>query len=353
MLAIQHRSGCNVSETRSVERLYQGLIMVIRRYNNTRNGLKTLGLSVLIGLIALTSCRHGSQSSDGFLNLLTPDDVISRCGKPSEDQLGFGDPPSRVLIYNQGDDSSVVVTFFSSVNLTQYHASIEHRWVFQALSEAQGELTGTCGFDQNCHEFVQKFECLTTPVILGSNGHPSSPTLRLYDAHGNGLTASIDGVAQPTTPGATISSILWDFGDGSPFTYAWFPVNHASPQAGTFNVTALATDSDGLAQLARTTITVSGSTPASLLPTLKLFDPEVNGLSASFNGVTQPTVPGVTIASITWDFGDGVEGMKAWFPVNHNYSRPGTYRVAVVATDSSGNEQSANVTVTVKDWLQK
>ena len=94
-------------------------------------------------------------------------------------------------------------------------------------------------------------------------------------------------------------------------------------------------------------LTVNGPPQGLTPPSIRLFRPQVSGLSALINGVTLPTTPGATIVSITWTFGDGTPSVISWFPVKHRFEHSGTFVVTAVSADSNGRTASASTTVAV------
>lgn len=92
--------------------------------------------------------------------------------------------------------------------------------------------------------------------------------------------------------------------------------------------------------------TTSTSTIAANSPTVTLFPSAVTALTATINGITQPTTAGATITSLTWQWGDG-QTTTGFFPQTHTYAQSGTYNVVVTATDSNGLTGSASESVSV------
>jgi PKD repeat protein len=192
----------------------------------------------------------------------------------------------------------------------------------------------------------------------GGRGGATPPTIQLSQPQVTGLTASINGGTAPTTSGATVRSITWSFGDGTPSVNSWFPVQHTFLRSGSFLVKAVATDSNGLIASATTNVTVNGSGTGSgsggaggrgvaTPPTIQLSQPQFTGLTASINGGTASTTSGATVRSITWSFGDGTPSVNSWFPVQHTFPRSGSFLVKAVATDSNGLTASATTNVTI------
>jgi PKD repeat protein len=121
----------------------------------------------------------------------------------------------------------------------------------------------------------------------------------------------------------------WDFGDGN-VSSEQNPV-HAFADVGTHTATVTVTDPAGATGSATVIVTISKS------PTARLTTSDVVGFGslpltfdASFS-----TDPENSIASYTWDFGDGT-------PVGHTqiiskiYDEPGTYTVTLTVTDDVG-----------------
>ena len=60
---------------------------------------------------------------------------------------------------------------------------------------------------------------------------------------------------------------------------------------------------------------------------------------------SQPTVPGRTLVSYAWVFGDGATGSGP--TTSHTYSSASTYRVTLTVTDNLGEKNTPNATVPV------
>ena len=155
---------------------------------------------------------------------------------------------------------------------------------------------------------------------------------------GVGATVSFDG-STSNDPDGTIASYAWDFGDGTTATGA--TPSHAYTTAGTKTVTLTITDSDGQTNTITHTVTVDE------LPSVAFTSSPSNpgvGATVSFDGSTSNDPDG-TIASYSWDFGDGSTTTGA--TPSHAYTTAGTKTVTLTITDSDGQTNTTTNTVTV------
>jgi PKD domain len=301
---------------------------------------------LLMNLGAAIACRTTKQRALDIARRLTPEGVIAGCGTPIQDYFEGGDPPSRDLVYRRDKGGFVRVEFF--------HNKSARLWMLKGVAEnlPGGVSIWSQDEDRIGDNLLAVFPCLDSPATAASLPHPDTPpNLQLFPPRANGLTVTFTGLAQGTTPGANVDSTSWDFGDDSPVMTADFPVSHTFPHPGPFSVKVVATDAFGLTRSA-TIVATASSEPSRqpappTPPTVQLFPVTVNGLTATINGVTLPTTPGATIASISWNFGDGSAPVSSWFPARHTFPRPGAFVVTVVTSDSNGLTESVSVTVMV------
>lgn len=80
--------------------------------------------------------------------------------------------------------------------------------------------------------------------VAGTAAASSPPVLDLSTPAISGLTATVNGYTAPASPGATVTGITWNWGDGTT-SVSWFPASHTYAKKGVYNVTATATDSLG------------------------------------------------------------------------------------------------------------
>lgn len=131
-----------------------------------------------------------------------------------------------------------------------------------------------------------------------------------------------------------VSSVEWDFGDGSPITaynYYWTDTKHEYLAAGTYEVCVTVKYENGCVAKRCYKIDVTSGDCA------VKFDYYVNGDVHYFDGIEDGVSGGVISAE--WDFGDGspFTAYNTYWPnTKHIYDRPGTYRVCVTVKYRNG-----------------
>ena len=178
------------------------------------------------------------------------------------------------------------------------------------------------------------------PVARGQD-----PTVLLFY---DGLCVSINGVAFPTAPGASIVDISWNWGDGAS-TSGFFPQAHTYASIGTYAVVVTATDTNGATGSASVSVTPTNA-PNSVAPILSISPATVSGFSVSINGFTGANTCGPQAVTLSWSWGDGTT-TQSFFPASHTYSAPGSYNVCATTMDSRGlsTTQCETVIITAAD----
>lgn len=190
------------------------------------------------------------------------------------------------------------------------------------------------------------------PGVDGINWSSNRPVTLFQDADGHGPTfpptANIaaectdadclfDGSGS-TSPGSTIESYAWDFGDGSHGTGV--APQHAYDQSGTYTVKLTVTTSKGGTATASRTVTVEKRNQA---PTAALTV-ACEETACEFDASGSSDSDG-QVVSYAWDFGDGDVSNQA--QPTHTYAQDGTYHVTLTVTDDQGSTASAEKDVSV------
>jgi len=142
---------------------------------------------------------------------------------------------------------------------------------------------------------------------------------------------------QSSDPDGTIASSSWTFGDGQTSTAS--NPSHIYGAAGSYTVTLTVTDDRGGTNSVQHGVTVS---QANQSPTAA-FSSSCSGDACTFTNTSSD--PDGTIASSSWNFGDGQTSSAA--SPSHTYSASGTYTVQLTVTDDRGGTNAVSHTVTV------
>ncbi|MEI9942759.1 MAG: PKD domain-containing protein [Chitinophagaceae bacterium] len=124
-----------------------------------------------------------------------------------------------------------------------------------------------------------------------------------------------------------ITTYDWDFGDGSPHSFAQNPL-HSFPALGTYSVILTVTN---------------GSCSHSITNQINIVDQAPNFTASSIPicrgnilTLTPSNFDPALTTSLLWDFGNGIQTTTAATAVNYLYPASGTYTIRLIATDVNG-----------------
>src|SRR5215217_3930908 len=173
------------------------------------------------------------------------------------------------------------------------------------------------------------------------------------------LTAEIisnatEGIAPATfefqanlTGGTEPYTYLWDFGDGSEGSDEQ-SVAHTFEEAGIYNITLAATDTDNQNASDSIEINVEAPPPIAEPLTAEIISNATEGIAPATFEFQSNLTGGTGPYTINWDFGDGSEGSDEQ-SVSHTFEEAGIYNVVVTVTDENGQEASNNLEITVNE----
>ncbi len=155
------------------------------------------------------------------------------------------------------------------------------------------------------------------------------------------LEVSFTGTGTDTD--GTIASYAWDFGDTG--TSDLKDPKHTFTTAATFSVELVVTDNDGAT--GKATIDITVAEPANIPPTVAIAADKDTGY-APLTVTFTPTAADSdgTIASYSWDFGDGKTSTD--MSPSNEYTTDGTYTVSLVVMDDDGASAVATIDIVVK-----
>jgi PKD repeat protein len=142
----------------------------------------------------------------------------------------------------------------------------------------------------------------------------------------------------------SVVSYVWNFGDGTA-NASGTSVSHVFTAVGTYTVRLTVTDNLGATGSDTAIVTV---TSVSNQPPVANVSPSTVStqslLPVSFSGTGSTDADG-SIASYSWNFGDGTTGSGA--TVSKTYNRAGSYTAVLTVTDNLGSSGTKSVPVTV------
>ena len=159
-----------------------------------------------------------------------------------------------------------------------------------------------------------------------------------------GDVVNFSAAASVPAAGRRIVSYLWDFGDGDQKTTTTPTTTHDYVRIGTFTVTLTVTDDAARTSVVSNTLTISADTPTAAFTSAQAVP--LTAHTMLFDGTSSSAVPGRTITSYQWSFGDGTTGTGA--TPTHTYAASGTYSVSLTVTDSTGKTGRTSAQVTVQ-----
>lgn len=151
-----------------------------------------------------------------------------------------------------------------------------------------------------------------------------------------------------STPGGTITTYFWEFGDGSDTLInapATGNISHTYTVAGTYTVILTITTTLGCETEFPRTFTISAS-PLALFN----FDNTCAGTAVNFNDLSQVN-SGTAIVNWLWNFGDPGSGTNNTSNLQnplHTYNAPGSYTVLLQIGNATGCPDTLSKVVTVQ-----
>ena len=171
---------------------------------------------------------------------------------------------------------------------------------------------------------------ITGPTTSVSAGQPASFTV------GVGSTANVRDVAV-------------DFGDGRRISLGALSgsttVQNTYTNAGTYPVTAVATEASGFTELVATSVTILPAQPPGVIITPSTTTPTLNQivtLTATVSGATS------TIQQYQWDFGDGTTAVTTGPQTTKSWQSVGTKVIRVTVVQANGPTGQGQATVDVR-----
>ncbi|MFN8459162.1 MAG: PKD domain-containing protein [Anaerolineae bacterium] len=301
------------------------------------------------------SASHVYTQPGNYVARLT---VIDKDGASASDTAtvqvkGTNQTPVAVITAPSQGEVAQALTFDGSNSYDNDGSITGYTWNFGDGASANGQ--------QVSHSFEQPGLYQITLTVSDNGGLNGSstftvkitaksktPPVAVISGPDGGMIndqLSFAGTQSSDTDGQIIS-YAWNFGDGA--TADGSSVSHSYAQFGTYQITLIVTDNDGLT--AQATHTVQVDEPVQLqLPPVVAFTGPVNGTvgqSLSFDASASHDPDG-QIVSYAWNFGDGTTQSSDQSVINYNYTQPGLYTVTLTVTDNDGLSDSYQQPITI------
>jgi trimeric autotransporter adhesin len=184
-------------------------------------------------------------------------------------------------------------------------------------------------------------------VILPPNG---TPTPRFFFSPASPATDDdvfFDGSASTDSDG-TIVTYQWSFGDGRTETSSSPTTRHRYSLAGSYNVTLTVTDNRGLSATSATQqVQVGLSADPTAVFVTSPAAPKANQ-NVGFNASASKAIPGRTITTYIWEFGDASPVVTTSNPItNHSFAAAGGYNVTLKVLDDTGRFDVITSSITI------
>jgi PKD repeat protein len=151
--------------------------------------------------------------------------------------------------------------------------------------------------------------------------------------------------ASASMPGnRTITSYIWDFGDGSPIDNETVQTTtHVYKKAGNLTATLTILCSDGLASTTSKPLAIMKA-PVALFTIYPASPEAYDTITLNASGSYDPNG---YVVSYIWDFGDGNMTTATTPIITHYYTTHGNYSIVLVVSDNSGYADSTTKILTV------
>ena len=176
-------------------------------------------------------------------------------------------------------------------------------------------------------------------------GQGAQPTAAFVFSPTNPLPATpvfFNASASRPAPGRTLTNFAWDFGDGT--SGSGVQASHSYTLPGNYTVTLVVTDDVGRTATVSQSLTVLTDNPIAEF-TFAPASPLV-GENVAFNASASSAVPGRTIVSYSWNFGDSTTGSGV--APTKAYATAGTRNVTLTVTDNTGRSGTTTKPITVQ-----
>jgi RHS repeat-associated protein len=287
------------------------------------NGTYTVALTVTDqdgGTTTQTTAVTVDNLAPTIVNLVKPNQILR--GQAAQFSTTATDPGANDTLtysWNFGDNTPIAI----GQNISHTFGTTGNYTVVLTVTDKDGSETTQ----------VQVVQVETNPTDVVSIIKPSKIN--------EGAVARFQGKAVTPT---NILTYSWNFGDNAP-AVSGQNVTHTFADNGTYTVTLVVTDKQGIATSQTTTVQVDN-----VAPTIRniLKPNRINEGQAAQFSVTAADPGTQDTLTYSWNFGDNTSA-EAGQTVSHTFADNGIYDVVVTATDKDGGATTKTVKITVSN----
>jgi PKD repeat protein len=262
-------------------------------------------------------------------------------------------PPDSLLpafTFTPGSPSDNQTVLFDAS--TSQGPIVDYRWNFGDGGNASGRTAthafsrpGTFAVTLTITDGFGRSASTVQSVTVGAGANPTAAFTTSPSAPLIAQQVFFNAAQSRPSPGNSITSYTWDFGDGA--SGSGQQASHAYAAAGAYTVVLTITDSAGRTATATAAVNAGTGAPTADF-TFSPTSPAV-GATVNFNGSASTAAAGRTITTYFWSFGDGTNATSGGPTFSKSgYTAAGTYTVTLTVTDNTGASASTSKQVTVQ-----
>ncbi len=261
-----------------------------------------------------------------------PNEAPTAAFSSTSDQLdvsvnaaGSSDPDGGITEYRWDFGDGTPVVAGASATASHSYAAAGTYTVSLRVSDADGAT-----------------DTVTKSVTVTSNQAPKAA----FTASTQNLRLAVN-ASGSSDPDGSITSYLWDFGDGTaPVERTTASTTHDYAAGGDYTVSLTVTDNNGAVNVLTKQVTVAAA-PQNAKP-VPVFTTATDALKLSVDGAGSSDPDG-TITGYSWNFGDGTAPVSGTAKTaTHTYAKAGTYSVTLTVTDNEQATASSTQDVVVQ-----